>query len=225
MAQMKQASINITTEYHYPLNFSDKEGGVIYGQSADKVHALLKRSHIPYQMKMMSWNRAFELARNNSDTCVFSTARTKEREAWFHWIGPISTGNWAIFGKPDKLGKITRLEDIKQSLIGTEAGNVSVSYFAERGFHLVTSIESETTFKNVALGRIDYATAGDIHGKKIIKNEKLEGKVAWLFNYATSDYYLACNPKMSLETISLLNSKLREMKMDGSYKAIENKYR
>jgi polar amino acid transport system substrate-binding protein len=224
-AQTKQSSITITTEYLYPLNVSDKEGDAIYGQSADKVHELFKRSQIPYQIKMMSWNRAFELARNNSDTCVFSTARIKERESSFHWIGPIATGNWAVFGSPDKLGKITRLEDIKRSSIGTEVGNVSVPYLSEKGFRMVTSIETATTFKNVAWGRIDYATAGDIHGKKIVMDNHLEDKVVWLFNYQTSDYYLACNLKMDVETISQLNLKLREMKADGTYKNIDNKYR
>lgn len=223
-AQTKQSAINITTEYLYPLNISDKEGGPIYGQAADKVHELLKRSQIPYQMKMMSWNRAFELARNNSDTCVFSTARTKEREASFQWIGPIAVGNWAVFGSPDKLGKITKLEDIKQASIGTEVGNVAISYLSERGYHIVTSIESDTTFKNVALGRIHYATAADIHGKKIIAENHLEDKVVWLFNYQTSDYYLACHPKMQADTINLLTFKLKEMKSDGGYKAIDIKY-
>ncbi|MFZ6801407.1 substrate-binding periplasmic protein [Undibacterium sp. Di24W] len=224
-AQTKPSSITITTEYLYPLNASDKEGDAIYGQSADKVHELFKRSQIPYQIKMMSWNRAFELARNNSDTCVFSTARIKERESWFHWIGPIATGNWAVFGSPDKLGKITRLEDIKRSSIGTEVGNVSVPYLSGKGFRMVTSIETATTFKNVAWGRIDYATAGDIHGKKIIMDNHLEDKVIWLFNYQTSDYYLACNLKMNVETISQLNLKLRDMKADGTFKNIDNKYK
>lgn len=223
-AQTKQATINITTEYLYPLNIVDKEDGAIFGQSADKVHELFKRSQIPYQMTMMSWNRAFELARNNSDTCVFSTAKIKERESSFHWIGPIATGNWAVFGSPDKLGKITRLEDIKRSSIGTEVGNVAVAYLSAKGFRLVTSIESATTFKNVAWGRIEYATAGDIHGKKIIMDNHLEDKVVWLFNYQTSDYYLACNLKTNVETISLLNLKLREMKTDGTYKNIDSKY-
>ena len=224
VAQTKPTAINITTEYLFPLSISEKEGGAIYGQSADKVHELLKRSLVPYQMKMMSWNRAYELARHNEDTCVFSTVRTKERETSFQWIGPISTGNWAVFGSPDKLGKFTRLEDVKKSTIGTELGNVSVAYLSERGFHIVTSTESATTFKNAAIGRIDFATAGDIHGNKIIRENHLESKLVWLFNYHSSDYYLACNVKMNAETISLLNSKLNEMKMDGSLKRINNKY-
>jgi hypothetical protein len=45
-----------------------------------------------------------------------------------------------------------------------------------------------------------------------------------LFNYSSSDYYLACNPKMDTRTIALLNKNLREMKADGSFKRIENKY-
>jgi polar amino acid transport system substrate-binding protein len=223
-AQDKQLAINVTTEYLYPLNIADKDGGLIYGQSADKVHELFKRSQISYQIKMMSWNRALELARNDSRTCVFSTVRTKERESSFHWIGPIATGNWGVFGSPDKVGKISRLEDIKQSSIGTEAGNVSVSFLTEKGFHMVTSYESDTTFKNLAVGRIDYATAGDIHGRKIIEQNHLQDKVVWLFNYQSSDYYLACNLKMKAESISQLNSKLREMRADGTYKRIDNKY-
>lgn len=222
-AQTIQDTIQITTEHYYPFSISDKDG-VVYGASADKIHELFKRSKLAYQMNMLSWNRAFELARNNANTCVFSTSRTKERESSFHWIGPVMTGNWAMFGSPDKLNKVTRLKDIKQSTIGTEEGQVSLAYLSDKGFKIVTSTESITTFKNVALGRIDYATAADTHGKKIIAENNLKDKVVWLFNYSSSDYYLACNPKMQARTIALLNKNLAEMKADGSFKRIERKY-
>lgn len=222
-AQTKQDTIQITTEHYYPYSIADKDS-VVYGASADKIHELFKRSKLAYQMNIMSWNRAFELARNHADTCVFSTSRTKERESSFHWIGPVMTGNWAVFGSPDKLNKVTSLKDIQQSTIGTEEGQVSLAYLSEKGFKMVTSTESVTTFKNVALGRIDYATAADTHGKKVIAENNLKDKVVWLFNYSSSDYYLACNPKMDNRTIALLNKNLREMKADGSFKRIENKY-
>ncbi len=217
-------SIKITTEYLFPLNMIENGSSMVYGQSADKVHELFKRGKIAYEIKIMSWNRAIELAKQNQDTCVFSTAKIKEREDWFHWIGPIATGNWSIFGHPSKLGKVNRLEEIKQETIGTEVGNVSVAYLAERGHQVVTSNESTTTFKNLALGRIDYAAAGDSHGAKIIADNQLQDKVVKLFNFNSSDYYLACNKHMDTATISLLNSKLKEMKTDGSFKAIDAKY-
>ncbi|WMW81826.1 transporter substrate-binding domain-containing protein [Undibacterium cyanobacteriorum] len=217
-------TITVTTEYLYPLNMSDGRSPRIFGQAADKVHELFKRGQIPYEMKLMTWNRAFELARQSPNTCVFSTARITERESWFHWIGPIASGNWTIFGRIEKLGKVAQMDDIKGSKIGTEVGNVTVAFLREKDFSVITSNESSTTFKNVALGRIDYAAAGEAHGLKIIKELGLENKLVKLFNFNSSDYYLACNRQMSVETIELLNSKLREMKTDGSYKTLDSKY-
>lgn len=223
-AQNQRQTIQITTEFNYPYNFLDKDTGAISGRAADKVHEIFKRSQIPYRMQIMSWNRAFEMARGNADTCVFSTSRSGEREPFFHWIGPIAVGHWAIFGSPDKLGKITKLEDIKQSRIGTQFGTIGVAYLTERHFQVVTSTESITTFKNVAVGRIDYATTGDSHGKKIIKDNQLGDKVVWLFNYNTTNYYLACNAQMPTEIISILNTSLRELKADGTFEKIDNRY-
>ena len=150
-AQNQRQTIQITTEFNYPYNFLDKDTGAISGRAADKVHEIFKRSQIPYRMQIMSWNRAFEMARGNADTCVFSTSRSGEREPLFQWIGPIAVGHWAMFGSPDKLGKITKLEDIKQSRIGTQFGTIGVAYLSERHFQVVTSTESITTFKNVAV--------------------------------------------------------------------------
>lgn len=222
--QTKPRVISITTEYLFPLNMSDAGSANVYGQAADKVHELFKRSNLQYDIKMVSWNRAIELAKQNNDTCVFSTARIKEREAWFHWIGPIASGNWSIFGRPEKLGKVSCIEEIKQESIGTEVGNVTVAYLSEKGYQVITSSESATTFKNLAVGRIDYAAAGDTHGAKIIAEHQLQDKVVKLFNFNTSDYYLACNKQMDAASISLLQAKLKEMKSDGSYKAIDSKY-
>lgn len=223
-AQAKPQTITVTTEYLYPLNMIDGNSPRVYGQAADKVHEIFKRGQIPYEMKLMTWNRAFELARQSNNTCVFSTARIAEREHWFHWIGPIASGNWTIFGRPEMLGKVTQMEDIRGSKIGTEVGNVTVAFLREKDYAVVTSNESSTTFKNVALGRIDYAAAGETHGHKIIKELGLENKLVKLFNFNSSDYYLACNRQMSIETIELLNNKLREMKSDGTYKILDSKY-
>lgn len=223
-AQNERQTIQITTEFNYPYNFLDKDTGAISGRAADKVHEIFKRSQIPYRMQIMSWNRAFEIARNNANTCVFSTSKNGEREPLFQWIGPIAVGHWAMFGSPDKLGKVSKLEDIKHSRIGTQFGTIGVAYLTERHFQVVTSTESITTFKNVAVGRIEYATTGDSHGKKIIKDNQLGDKVAWLFNYNTTNYYLACNTQMPAEIISILNTNLRDLKTDGTFDKIDIRY-
>ncbi len=223
-AQNSTRELLITTEVAFPTNMSDDSGKTIYGSSADKVHELLRRSQIPYRMEIMSWNRAFELARNTTDTCVFSTARTREREALFKWIGPIGSGTSAIFGSPDKLGKVNSIDDIIQGNIGGYLGDEFVSYIAAKGAHVIVSYEPATALKNVAQGRLDYVAFGDKSGEHFIIENHLENKVVLLFRYQSIDLYLACNPGIDDTTVKLMNSTLDKMKKDGTYKKIDSKY-
>jgi len=223
-AQNVPKDLLITTESAFPTNISNDNGKTIFGTSADKVHELLKRSRIPYRMEMMSWNRAFELARTGPDTCVYSTARTKERESDFKWIGPIGSGTTGIFGSPDKLGKVTSIDDIKQGRIGDYLGDVFVSMLSEKGIHAVVSYEPATAIKNVAYGRLDYVAISDRLGEHFISSNHLEEKVTLLFRLKPIDLYLACNRNIDDDTIALMNSKLAEMKKDGTYSKIELKY-
>jgi hypothetical protein len=48
--------------------------------------------------------------------------------------------------------------------------------------------------------------------------------VVWLFNYNTTNYYLACNAQMPTDIISILNTSLRGLKTDGTFEKIDNRY-
>jgi len=224
-AQNTVKELLITTESAFPKNFSDDNGKTISGSSSDKVHELLKRSQIPYQMKIMSWNRAFELARNQDNTCVFSTVRNAERESGFKWVGPIDTNTKAVFGSPDKFGKITKIDDIKNGKIGGYLGDEFVSYLAAQGGYAIVSYEPAIAFKNLAMGRLEYVAVGAEFGEYFIANNHLTDKVKLLFTFGSTDLYLACNPKLDDSLINLMNLKLAEMVKDGTYKKIDSKYR
>ncbi len=225
VAQGQEAKLLITTESSFPSSVSNDNGNTVFGQSADKVHEILKRSHIAYDMRLMSWNRAFELARNDANTCVFATARTKDREAHFKWIGPISKGDWGIFGNRDKLGRINRLEDIRDANIGGIRGDVFSEYLVEKGYHVVTSSENEISLKNVEIGRLDYWSSDTRNGLNLINRTHLNDKIVLLLTIQPSnDYFLACNPQINDELIDRMRSKLLEIKADGTDAKIEAKY-
>jgi polar amino acid transport system substrate-binding protein len=220
----QEKELLITTEDAIPLSMSKDNGKTIYGLSADKVHELLHRSHINYQMQSMSWNRAIELARTQSNTCVFSTARTDDREAHFKWIGPIAKGDWVMVGTSDKLGKITQLEQVKASHIGVYMGDAMGEYLTKRGYHITTSYDDDITIKNLVVGRLDYWASDSNEAAAIIANTNLKYKLSILFTFASSDYYLACNPNVGDDVIAMLREKLTEIKADGTAAKIEAKY-
>ena len=223
-AWSQQKQLLITTEPAVPYHMSYDDGKTIVGSTADKIHEMLRRSQIPYSMKIMSWNRAFELARTQPDTCVYETARTADREPNFKWIGPISKGDWGIYGSTDKLGKVTRLTDIRDGTIGGYVGDALGEYLSQQGYHVINSYDDEISLKNLLLGRLDYWTSDTSQAPAMIARNSARDKITLLFTYGSSEYYLACNPKVSDEWVELMRSKLKEIKSDGTEAKIEAKY-
>jgi len=223
-AHSQQKQLLITTETATPFHMSYDDGKTIVGSIADKIHEMLRRSQIPYSMEIMSWNRAFELARTQPDTCVYETARTPEREAEFKWVGPIAKGDWGIYGSPDKVGKITRLSDLKDATIGGYLGDALGEYLAQKGYHVINSFDDEITLRNFLIGRLDYWTSDTSQAPLLIAHNSAKDKVKLLFTYGSSEYYLACNLKVSDEWIELMRAKLKEIKADGTEAKIDARY-
>jgi polar amino acid transport system substrate-binding protein len=220
----QQSELLITTESSIPFNMSSDNGQTIFGKTADKVHEIMRRSQIPYHMQIMSWNRAFELARTQANTCVYETARTADRETNFQWVGPISKGEWGIYGSPDKVGKIRRLSDIKNASIGGYKGDALGQYLTTHGYSVINSYDDDITLKNLLLGRLDYWTSDTTQALPMLIQHHATDKVVLLFTYGSSDYYLACNPKVDEKWIDTMREKLKEIKADGTEAKIQAKY-
>ena len=74
------------------------------------------------------------------------------------------------------------------------------------------------------IGRLDYWTTDTSQGAVLIAASHVKDKVALLFTYGASEYYLACNPQVSDEWIDTMKKKLLEIKADGTDARIEAKY-
>jgi polar amino acid transport system substrate-binding protein len=223
-AESQKKQLLITTEESLPSSMSKDGGQTVYGRTADKIHEIMQRSHIAYHIQSMSWNRAFELAKTQPDTCVFSTARTAERESYFKWIGPVGNSIWVIVGPSDRFGKITQLDQIRDANIGVNLGDVLNGYMSQKGFNVVRSYDDETSLKNMAVGRLDYWASDAEEANSKLTMHNLKGQLAILFNFGNVDYYLACNASVSDDMVSSMKASLKEMKADGTADKIDAKY-
>jgi len=219
-----QKQILITTEESYPSSMLKEDGKTIYGRTADKIHEIMQRSHIPYQMQLLNWNRAFELARTQSDTCVFAAARTSERESYFKWIGPISRGSRVIIGPRDRLGKITELSQIRDATIGVNLGDVLYEVLTQQGFNVVRSYDDDTSLKNLLMGRLDYWASDASEASAKLVSANVTDRLNILFSFGAVDYYLACNPEVSDDLIESMRSNLKKIKADGTVDKINRRY-
>ena len=224
VSQAQATHLYLTTEQLPPLNMSDDNGKTLRGISTERVQELMHRAGVDAKMELMAWNRALELARHQADTCVFSTVRTPDREASFKWLGPIAKGEWVMFGPPDKLGKITSLEQVKGARIGGYLGDAAAHYLEDLGYPVVESYSDDATLKNLLAGRLDYWISSRRAGLAIIGGAHADGRVVTLFRLKAVEYYLACNNQVSEEVMNSLRAALKQMMGDGSFDKVEAKY-
>ncbi len=223
-AQNTVPHLYLNTEQLPPLNMSDDNGKTIRGISTERVQELMRRAGVDYKLELMAWNRAIELARRQTDTCVFSTVRTPDREASFKWLGPIAKGEWVMFGPADKQGKINSLDQIKGSRIGGYLGDAAAHYIEDLGYPVVESYSDDVTLKNLLAGRLDYWVSSRRAAYAIITDGHADGRVVPLFHVKTVEYYLACNLHTGDEVMSSLRAALKQTMGDGSFDKVEVKY-
>jgi polar amino acid transport system substrate-binding protein len=200
------------------------QNGRVTGHAAEKVHEIMRRARIDYKMDVMPWKRAYTLALTQSATCVFMTTRTREREALFKWIGPISQADWVLYGRADRRYPILSLDDALGYRIGAYNGDVRGEYLAAHG-HTVDFVQNDDSNpKKLMLDRIDLWVNSTRSSRAVLARVSLTGKVVPVLTFHQAKLYLACHSSLPEELFNRMDSALRGMEADGTYKAIEQRF-
>lgn len=215
--------LRIVTESFPPYQMADDKGHV-YGLAADKVHALLKRVHQPYSMKMLPWKQAFDLAKSQRDTCVFSTTRTLDRELVFHWVGPIGYSDWTMYALSARGYKFKLLSDLKALKIGSYQGDIRDAFLRQNGFKPDAAANDQLNLDRLLQKKIDVWVSDRFTASGMIARRHLQQDVVPVFSFNRVDLYLACHPETQKGTVETLNKALLLMNADGSSERLEKPY-
>ena len=149
----------LVTEDFSPYNFLKEKEPV--GISVELLQEILKRSGSRQKIgtaEFFPWARAYYIAQNNPNTILFITARTKEREGLFKWVGPVFTDKTEVFALRNKNIIIHSVEDLKKYSIASYIGDYEEEIIKELGIpqeNLDRVTSSEARLKKVYSGRTD----------------------------------------------------------------------
>jgi polar amino acid transport system substrate-binding protein len=225
LVAMPGHALVLTTEDYPPFNMADPQTGRLTGISVEKVIELMRRAKEPYTMAPYPWTRAYQMAVQMDDTCVFSTTRTPEREALFHWVGPLVTNDWIVFRRSDDPRKPKTLEELRPFVIGGYNNDAVSDFLKAEGFKVDLANTDGDNPAKLLHQRFDFWATGELIGYYVINRSKFNGKIKPLFKFKTAELYLACRLTMGKQRIERFNSILREMERDGTNAVIERKYR
>lgn len=221
-------SLQFVTEDSPP--FSMLEKGEVSGISTLIVREALKRSEIEGHFTVLPWARAQLLARKQTDTCMYSAARTPEREPLYLWIGPLAEDQIALFARRDNPLQLGSLADARRYRVGSYVGDAYGNYVERQGVSLDRSPADANNLPKLMAGHIELWVAGSIVGAYRARQAGLSDQVRQALvvstgNLKTTQIWLACNPGMDPLVFNKLKEAVKSVLDDGSAATFTARYR
>jgi ABC-type amino acid transport substrate-binding protein len=203
-----------------------KEGKVT-GFVTDVVREIIARQGIPDNIRVTSWDEAYNVALSNPNVVLFSTERTEKREKLFQWVGPVGKNSAIFYAKKGSGIRINSLEEARKiAAIATTTDWFTEQYLKSKGFtNLVSSPLPVTNVKQVMNGEVQMSVFTDITIPEIVKNAGYSmDDLEPVFTVSNTYFYIAVSIGTPLDTVKKWQSVLDGMKADGTFGKIYRSY-
>lgn len=227
---------NIKTNQIKPLTedwapFQIKEDGIVSGISIEIVKEIQKRIGNTQKIRFFPWNRGYNVTLRKEGYCLFSTARTKQREKLFKWVGPIAPLKLVMFKlKSNKHIYKTVNDEKKAKSIAVTKNDASQQVLDSMGFknlQIKTGGSNQINLKKLLKGKAELWPSGLFTGYYRIKQLGVQDKVTVTKAppFLVLALYIAFNKNTPDSVIKKWQKALDSIKKDGTYDKILSHYR
>lgn len=217
-------ALTLYTEDYAPFNWADKATGKATGLSADIVAELMLRAGVGTTApQVLPWARAMVLTDATAHSCLYTTARTPEREAQYQWIGPIARNDWMLFARREDHIALRTLDDARPYQVGTFISDAVIPLL--QAHHIQVSIAASHRLNppKLQMGRIQLWSVGRLPGLYLAREMGI-ADFEPVLSFVQLDMYLACHKSMDHAEAARLNEVLRGMYRDGTVQRIYGRY-
>ncbi len=161
--QAELPNLAIFTEQYSPFNFIDPDDKTnrVQGIAVDLMVEMLQKSGSSQTLKdikLVPWARGYNDVQENTNTVLFSTTRTAERENTFKWVCPIAELKTELVALKSRAIKITKEADILNYVLATVRDDVGEELVIKAGVpveKLSRATKYDANLKKVESGRAD----------------------------------------------------------------------
>jgi len=221
------------TENSPPYNFLQK--GELKGTAVELLDLMLKKVGSNQSKKdivMLPWSRAYTYVQTKKNTVLFSTTRTKEREELFKWVGPIAQNIIALIAKKNKHIVIKSLDDITKYKIGVVREDIGEQILLNLGIsakHMENTGGVDAIHKVIKmLNRERFQLLSYNEDSAYLEIKKLGFDInnyERVFVLSKSELHFAFHIDTPDKIIQQFQKALDELKKEGTYKEIIDKYK
>jgi len=214
-----------------PFHFFDADKKPT-GALVEVIEALLNRAKLSGSIELMPFARSYNFTLKNPNTFMFSLMKSVDRNDHFQWVGKVYKSKAFLVGLRSRSDiDIRDLEEAKSFLVGTIRGYHSEEYLKNAGFSTQSNLHLSVNYKQMwgmlFERRIDFIltnfVAIDREMKSIGFNKKDIKTFVELHDFP-GDLYIATGLTTSGKTVAILSTALKQIKADGTYKKIMDKW-
>jgi ABC-type amino acid transport substrate-binding protein len=216
--------ILMITEDFPPLNYlADTK---LTGPSVEIVREIAKSVNPTEEITVMPWSRGLALLKQDSNVCLFSMARTKQRENQFKWVGPIATKKYGFLAKKSRNLKINSLDNAKLYYVGAQQGGVTEEFLLAHSFKNIDyATDPVLNFRKLNAGRIDLWYTSSTTPIILAKSENIDiNNFEMVFVAEETDLYIGFNIKTPDSVISKWQNAYDDLYKKGIIRDIYKKY-
>ncbi len=222
---LPSGGLRLLTEDFPPVNF--QQDGVVKGLSVEVVQEIQRRLGQQDEIILMPWSRAFREVQGPGKTALFAMARTPAREKQFKWVGPIVTFYSSLYAPARGGLRLHSMEDAKRAeSVLVVRDWYTAEQLATLGFkNLVPVADPVTAIRMTLAGRATlFATERLSMPQTMAQAGIPEASLEIVYSYASSEGYIAFSHDTPDSVIRAWNARLRDMKRDGSFRAIYKRW-
>ncbi|MGM9513675.1 substrate-binding periplasmic protein [Roseateles sp. DB2] len=146
-----------------PTSYAYMEQGQLRGNSVAFVEQSLRRAGLqPYQLMLVPWARAYDMALKEPDVLIYLLARTPEREPLFEWVGELLRLRYNLYGlKAREDLHLHSMSDARGLRVAVVRDDVRHQRLKALGFtRLVVSSDIMETLRQLRRGQVDLVPMG-----------------------------------------------------------------
>ncbi|MDE1158102.1 MAG: transporter substrate-binding domain-containing protein [Neorhizobium sp.] len=213
--------IVMLTEPNPPYAFQAADGSY-HGLNIDQVEAIAADAGVAISIDIVPWARALATGETEPMHCVFSTARTPEREARFKWVAPLGMSRRILVKRAGAPVAAASLQDARQFIVGTYRDDFSDGLFRRLEFpNIDMSPDVDTMLRKLIAGHIDLMPMSENAFRKI---HDADGSIERVVTLTQQPVGIACHRSVPDAVIARLQKSLDSFLSDGRQQSVYQRY-
>jgi len=106
----------------------------VSGSATQMVRALLSESELTATLHMYPWARAYEKATSESNTLIYSIAKSEKRNNLFHWLMPVAHYKFGLVALSERNDlDSTTLKELSNFVIAVQRNDIAHQWALDKG--------------------------------------------------------------------------------------------